>query len=440
MPSSTSPGQPMRTSDGLIAPGSRPAPADHVRVAAGLLPAPPRPADQPAVLLGRVGGDVAAVDRRGRRTSPTRPSSTARRAAAATRGARAWPCSGGDERRQRPGVDVRREHQVRGVGEARERHGGDAEQRPLALRLPEPDAARRADRGLAGADGVEGPVVEGAEQQQLGGADRRRPGLGSLSRSQPATLGSAGERRRRGGPRCRRGGPGCPAAVEVEAGPRLGDGRRQLAHPGAGARRQPVGEGRPRRRAVPTDRRLEPGEAGLRRRRADRRAPGVLVHVDDDVEVVARPPSAIASADLGDVRLVEGAGRRLEPATSSRAAARRRSRARRCRAKSSSVSGSVGGCAGWFCVVLGELVDVDAAQQHRPPVVVDEAGAGPGLHAERRERRPWRRQRTGRPGDDRGQGQQQRRRPGGDHRAAIKWWRRARPSRRPCRGSCGATS
>ena len=280
-------------------------------------------------------------------------------------------------RGQRLGVDVRREHEVAVAGEPGRRRGPLPERRPhhvgleeddvrepAALALPARIAAmvRRVEapevrRGVVAEVGAEARLVEQVEAGD--GAARGRSPAPAGPRSAPAGSGCRRCRRRSAATR-----PAPPARSRARRACRWTAPSVMVAQ--AGAPSQPLLG-------------LVPGRAGLAGPGVDVHPPGVLVHVQHDVQAEL-PGPAHRAPDLGDVRRVVGASGRLQPGPAHQqphgvepqpgdaaevvAGLRRDRRVRR-----------VG------LVVLHEPVDVDPAQQHlRAPVVADRgARAGRGV-------------------------------------------------------------
>ena len=282
---------------------------------------------------------------------------------------------------------MRREDRVRVVDQRGRGSGVDSRGRPDRARLEEDDVVEAAPRRrLGGADGVDRPSVIETERRGVLGA-------GAVARVRLVQQVVARDRRVRG-ELARQAGPGPhelrldPIAVQVEALPGLADGRRDLADLEA-ARRQAVGQRRPLRRAVPALLVREARCALLGPRRGDVLAPGVLVHVEHDIDaLLARPRHCLA--DPVHVCLVEAAAFRLERRPVDQKAdhvhaqrmdagevvARQRHGRRQRRA---------------LLPVVAQLVDVDAAQQHLPTVARDDrrAVAAHGVQARQGLRGGW---------------------------------------------------
>ena len=163
---------------------------------------------------------------------------------------------------------------------------------------------------------------------------------------------------------------------------------------GAATRETPVGEGRPQRRAVPADRRAEPRRhARLPRWCRDVLAPGILVHVEHDVEIVPRGP-ADRLPYACDVPGVEGAALGLERRPAHHEPHHVEAETRRLALEVALTQRQHRRQRGVGGVVVAELVDVDAAQQDLPAASVDDRGIVSAVDLESRKclrgRRPAR--------------------------------------------------
>ena len=117
-------------------------------------------------------------------------------------------------------------------------------------------------------------------------------------------------------------------------------GRAGLANSGSGAARRRRRPASPTRGAVPAQRRLRPRRALHVRRGGQRRAPGVLMQVDDAVDA-ARGEERGPPPGRAEVVVVVDAPARARPATTTGGGARCSTRSRPWRPRPSSVNGKV---------------------------------------------------------------------------------------------------